>query len=217
MAHILLIGGHGKVALRAYPHLLQRGHHVTGVIRNPDHAEDIERTGAFPLVADVETLDTPGLEALMKGVDVIVWSAGAGGGDPDRTYAVDRDAAIRSMVAAENAGVKRYIMVSYHRASPDHGVDPSNSFFHYAEAKAAADEYLRTSDLDWTILGPSALTLEPGDGMIELDGESASVSRENVATVIAETVGRDSLIHQTVRFNDGPTPIAEALTSAGER
>jgi len=217
MSRILLIGGHGKVALRAYPHLLQRGHHVTGVIRNPDHAEDIERTGAFPLVADVETLDTPGLEALMKGVDVIVWSAGAGGGDPDRTYAVDRDAAIRSMVAAENAGVKRYIMVSYHRASPDHGVDPSNSFFHYAEAKAAADEYLRTSDLDWTILGPSALTLEPGDGMIELDGESASVSRENVATVIAETVGRDSLIHQTVRFNDGPTPIAEALTSAGER
>lgn len=217
MSRILLIGGHGKVALRAYPHLLQRGHHVTGVIRNPDHAEAIERTGAFPLVADVETLDTPGLEALMKGVDVIVWSAGAGGGDPDRTYAVDRDAAIRSMVAAENAGVKRYIMVSYHRASPDHGVDPSNSFFHYAEAKAAADEYLRTSDLDWTILGPSALTLEPGDGMIELDGESASVSRENVATVIAETVGRDSLIHQTVRFNDGPTPIAEALTSAGER
>lgn len=217
MARILLIGGHGNVALRAYPHLIQRGHHVTGVIRNPDHAEDIEHTGAFPLVADVETLDTPGFEALMQGVDVIVWSAGAGGGNPDRTYAVDRDAAIRSMIAAENAGVKRYIMVSYHRASPHHGVDPSNSFFHYAEAKAAADEYLRSSNLDWTILGPSALTLDPGSGTIELEGESASVSRENVATVIAETVGRDSLIHKTVRFNDGDTPIAEALTSAGEQ
>lgn len=217
MARILLIGGHGKVALRSYPHLIQRGHHVTGVIRNPDHAAEIERTGAFPLVADVETLDTPGFEALMQGVDVIVWSAGAGGGNPDRTYAVDRDAAIRSMVAAENAGVKRYIMVSYHRASPHHGVDPSNSFFHYAEAKAASDEYLRSSNLDWTILGPSALTLDPGSGTIELEGESASVSRENVATVIAETVERDSLIHNTIRFNDGETPIAEALTSAGER
>lgn len=217
MARILLIGGHGKVGLRSYPHLIQRGHHVTGVIRNPDHAAEIERTGAFPLVADVETLDTPGFEALMQGVDVIVWSAGAGGGNPDRTYAVDRDAAIRSMIAAENAGVKRYIMVSYHRASPHHGVDPSNSFFHYAEAKAAADEYLRSSNLDWTILGPSALTLDPGSGTIELEGESASVSRENVATVIAETVERDSLIHKTVRFNDGDTPIAEALTSAGEQ
>lgn len=217
MARILLIGGHGNVALRAYPHLIQRGHHVTGVIRNPDHAEDIEHTGAFPLVADVETLDTPGFETLMQGVDVIVWSAGAGGGNPDRTYAVDRDAAIRSMVAAENTGVKRYIMVSYHRASPEHGVAPSNSFFHYAEAKAAADEYLRTSNLDWTILGPSALTLDPGSGTIELEGESASVSRENVATVIAETVERDSLIHKTVRFNDGDTPIAEALTAVSER
>lgn len=216
MARILLIGGHGKVALRAYPHLLKRGHDVTGVIRNPEHAATVESAGANALVTDVEKCGTRELEDIMRGdgaaFDVIVWSAGAGGGNPDRTYAVDRDAAIRSMVAAENAGVGRYIMVSYLGSDPDHGIDPSNSFFHYAEAKAAADAYLRETSLRWTILGPGKLTLEPASGRIEtVSPEGGQVSRENVALVIAETVSRDDLVHKTVRFNDGNTPIEEAL------
>lgn len=212
MARIIIIGGHGKVALRAYPHLLERGHDVTGVIRNPEHTEEVARTGASALVADVEHLDTMAITDVLSGHDVVVWSAGAGGGDPDRTYAVDRDAAIRTIVAAENAGIKHFIMVSYIGSSPDHGVDSSTPFFHYAEAKAAADEYLRASDLAWTILGPGTLTLEDATGSINTENpEGGSVSRENVALVIAETVGRDSLIGKTIPFNDGDTPIGEAL------
>lgn len=219
MARILLIGGHGNVALRSYPHLLSRGHDVTGVIRNPDQAARIEATGASARVTDVESCGTKELEALMRSddgraaaFDVIVWSAGAGGGNPDRTYAVDRDAAIRSMVAAENAGIDRYIMVSYLGSSPDHGVDPSNPFFHYAEAKAAADEYLRSTSLKWTILGPGRLTFDPASGKIEtVSPEGGQVSRENVALVITETIEADHLIGKTVRFNDGETPIEDAL------
>lgn len=215
MARIVLIGGHGKVALLAYPHLVERGHEVTGVIRNPLHTEDVARAGGTALVADIEHLDTLAIEDVLTGHDVVIWSAGAGGGNPDRTYAVDRDAAIRSMVAAENAGIKRFIMVSYLGSSPEHGVSPDNSFFHYAEAKAAADEFLRSSNLDWTILGPGTLTLEEGTGAINtVTPEGGNVSRENVARVVAETVDNDGLIGKTVRFNDGDTPIADALREA---
>src|SRR5881392_407658 len=77
----------------------------------------------------------------LSGHDAVVWSAGAGGGNPGRTYAVDRDAAIRSMDAAAQFGVGRYVMVSYLGAGPDHGIPAESSFFAYAEAKAAADEY----------------------------------------------------------------------------
>ena len=104
----------------------------------------------------------------------MVWSAGAGGGSPERTYAVDRDAAIRSMDAAAEAGVGRYVMVSYFGAGPDHGVPADNSFFAYAEAKAAADAYLRGTGLDWTILGPGALTDGPGNGLIDVDPADTS-------------------------------------------
>lgn len=85
---IALIGGHGKVALRAAPLLVAAGHTVTSVIRNPDHIEDVTRTGATPKVLDVETLDHDGWnEFLAGGFDAVVWSAGAGGGNPGRTWA----------------------------------------------------------------------------------------------------------------------------------
>lgn len=212
MSRIAIIGGHGKVAMLLAPLLVEQDHSVTAVIRNPDHARDVESVGATPLVADVEQLDTEGIAEAIGGHDAVVWSAGAGGGNPDRTRAVDRDAAIRSMDAAAQAGVQRYVMVSYCGAGPDHGVDPETPFFAYAEAKAAADEYLRGTDLDWTVLGPSGLTLEAATGSIQVgrDG-SGQVSRDNVARVIAETLDSNATIGRTIEFHDGATPIAEAL------
>lgn len=166
MARIVVIGGHGKVALHLARILAERGDDVTSVFRNPDHADDVAETGAKPVTADIEQLDTAVLARLVAGHDAVVFSAGAGGGNPARTYAVDRDAAIRVIDAAERAGVNRFVMVSYFGAGPDHGVAPENSFFPYAEAKAAADAHLRASGLDWTILGPGHLTLEPATGRI---------------------------------------------------
>ncbi|MDJ1113020.1 NAD(P)H-binding protein [Microbacterium dauci] len=212
MAHVLLIGGHGKVALLAEPLLVASGHEVTAVIRNPSHEAEVAATGATPLVADIEALDTAQFTQLMDGADVVIWSAGAGGGDPRRTYAVDRDAAIRSMDAALAAGARRYVMVSYFGAGPDHGVDPDNSFFAYAEAKAAADVHLAASALEWTILAPSALTLDAPTGRIDTAAEtSGSVSRADVAAVVAASVDDDSTIGRTISFNSGDVPIAEAI------
>lgn len=212
MARILLIGGHGKVALLSEPMLVAAGHHVTAVIRNPRHEPAVRATGAEPLVADVETFDTEQLTNLVSGNDVVVWSAGAGGGDPERTFAVDRDAAIRSIDAAVAAGVRRYLMVSYFGAGPDHGVDPGDGFYAYAEAKAAADAHLRGSGLDYTILAPSALTLGEPTGRIDTTADAAaSVSRADVAAVIAAAVLEPETIGRTIRFNAGSTPITEAI------
>ncbi|GAA3643578.1 SDR family oxidoreductase [Microbacterium awajiense] len=212
MARILLIGGHGKVALLLEPLLADRGDTVTAVVRNPDHEADVAATGATPLVADVETFDLDQLTNLVSGNDAVVWSAGAGGGDPLRTYALDRDAAIRSIDAAVAAGVKRYVMVSYFGARIDHGVPDDNPFFAYAEAKAAADEHLRASGLDYTIVAPSSLTLDEPTGRIDATAAtSGSVPRADVAAVIAAVLADDSTIGRTIRFNGGETPIVDAL------
>lgn len=219
MARIVIIGGHGKVALLASPILTERGDQVTSVFRNPDHSEEVAVTGAAPVVADIEQLDTATLAELLAGHDAVVFSAGAGGGNPARTYAVDRDAAIRTIDAAGRAGVQRFVMVSYFGAGPDHGVPADQPFFHYAEAKAAADAHLRATDLAWTVLGPSRLTLEPATGRIALGRteQKAEVSRGNVALVIAACLAADvadATVHRTIEFNDGQVPITEALTSA---
>lgn len=212
MARILIVGGHGKVALLLAPLLVSRGDEVTAVIRNPAHAAEVRLTGAEPVVFDLEHEDRAAFARLFAGHDAVVWSAGAGGGSPERTRAVDFEAAVRSMDAAKDAGVRRYVMVSYFGSSPDHGVPAGNSFHAYAEAKAAADEYLRATSLDWTVLGPSSLTLGEGTGLIDAEAEtSAQVSRANVAQVIAQVLVEPATIRRTIRFNDGERPIAEAL------
>lgn len=212
MSRILIIGGHGKIALLLAPLLVARGDDVTSVIRNPAHAADVEATGATALVADVEKLTVDELAATLSGQDAVVWSAGAGGGNAARTYAVDRDAAIRSMDAAAAAGVDRYVMVSYFGAGRDHGVPADNPFFAYAEAKAAADEHLRASGLAWTILAPSTLTTDAPTGRIDVDAdESGSVSRADVAAVVAAVLAEDRTRGRTIRFNTGDQPIVEAI------
>lgn len=212
MARIVIFGGHGKVALLLAPLLSARGDEVTAVIRNPDHADDVRAAGAQPVVFDIERQDQAAIADLLTGQDAVVWSAGAGGGDPARTRAVDHDAAVRSMDAAADAGVRRYVMVSYFNASPDHGIPADNPFHAYAEAKAAADEHLGASGLDWTVLGPSRLTLGEATGRIDVAATvSGEVARADVAQVIAETLIADSTIRRTIRFNSGDQPIAEAL------
>src|ERR1700734_4115757 len=195
MSPTRIIGGHGKVALHLARILTDRGDQVTSVFRNPDHTDDVSATGARPVVADIENLDTPALADLLAGHDAVVFSAGAGGGDPARTYAVDRDAAIRVIDAAGQAGARRFVMVSYFGAGPDHGVPEDNSFFPYAEAKAAADVHLRASDLDWTVLGPGRLTLDSATGRIAVGAQGAGksgVSREDVALVAAAALSDDA-------------------------
>lgn len=209
---IVIIGGHGKIALLLEPILVEGGHTVTAVIRNPDHEAAVSATGANPLVADIETLSTDQLANIVSGHEVVVWLAGAGGGNPSRTYAVDRDAAIRTIDAAAIAGVRRFVMVSYFGARPDHGVAPDNSFFAYAESKAAADEHLRNSELDWTILAPSALTLDPPTGRIDTSAQApGSVARADVASVIAATIADASTGKRFIAFNSGDVPIEEAI------
>lgn len=213
MSRILVIGGHGKVARLLSPLLVAQGHQVTALFRNPDHLGDVASDGAVPVVFDIERADTDAIAAQMQEHDAIVWSAGAGGGSPERTYAVDRDAAIRSMDAAQHASVQRYLMVSYIGASHDQGVGPDDPFYPYAQAKAAADAYLRGTKLAWTILGPGKLTLEPPSGRIAVDPglEHAPTSRGNVARVIVAALAKPSTIGRTIDFVDGNEPIEHAL------
>ena len=222
MARVTIIGGHGKVALLAEPMLVDAGHQVTGIIRAESQSADLMARGVTPEVVDIASLSVEQMTELFArlGTEVLIWSAGAGGvGGPERTYAIDRDAAIRSMDAAKASGVKRYIMVSYLGAGTDHGVPADHGFYAYAEAKAAADEYLRSSGLDFTILGPGTLTLED-EGGIEVttapahNGDSSDTSRATVARVLTATVADDSTIGKAIPFRNGSTPVAEALAAA---
>lgn len=211
-----IFGGHGKVALLLAPLLVEAGHEVHSVIRNPDHVAEVEATGATAVVSSVEDADLAALTDLLRGSDAVVWSAGAGGGSPERTDAVDRDAAIRSMDAAVAAGVGRYVMVSFSGASPDHLVPEDDPFRRYQDAKIAADDHLRGTDLGWTVLGPGALTSEASDGRVNPDASSRDGDespRELVAQVAAAVLADERAVGRTLVFGKGEVPIDEWLSS----
>lgn len=215
MSKVIIIGAHGKVAQLAAPRLIEAGHQVTGVIRKQDQSDDIRANGAEPLVLDVESASADEIADVVASNDAVVWSAGAGGGSPERTYALDRDAAIRTIDAAAQAGVSQFVMVSYFGAGPDHGVDPSTDFYAYAESKTEADAHLAASDLAWTILRPSGLTEEAGTGGIETgDGVTGGqVARATVADVITAAVSSpEGAKGVTLEFNDGEQPVADVFS-----
>lgn len=209
MSKVIVIGGHGKIAQILSPLLVEQGHTVTSLIRSKDQVVEVEGDNIIALVADIETMGAADFAEVITGHDVVVWSAGAGGGAPERTYRIDRDGAIYSMQGAMSAGVPRYVMVSYSAAGLDHEIEADNGFYAYAQSKAIADAALRDTTLDWTIVGPSALTLEPGIGRIREAEPGGSVARADVAAVVAQVIADPTTVGHTLRFDSGDIPIVE--------
>lgn len=214
MSKIMIIGGHGKVALRLAPLLVERGDEVTSVFRDPDQKPEVAATGAKTAIHDVAALSTEEMAILMRGQDAVVWSAGAGGSGRETTYAVDRDAAIRSMDAAKVANVNRYVMMSYLRARQGHGVATDQPFYPYIESKRIADEYLRKTSLDYTIVAGDILSFDDPTGKIDLvllPAETTTVPRGDVAATIAAVLKDDSTVRTSIDIATGATTIAEAI------
>ncbi|MFC5088907.1 NAD(P)H-binding protein, partial [Corynebacterium aquatimens] len=144
---------------------------------------------------------------LITPFDTVVWSAGAGGGDPERTYKVDRDAAMTLLDAMEELGefAPKLVMVSFAGASTAVADDDGSSWYAYVEAKKAVDKRLLASELDYVILGPTRLTDEPAGGMNVLGEErpaDSTTSRELVANIIVEAVDLGGLSPNPFEFED---------------
>jgi uncharacterized protein YbjT (DUF2867 family) len=214
---VIVAGGHGQIALRLQRLLTADGHAVGGIVRNPDHVDDVRAAGADALVCDLEHAALDEVAGLLEGADAAVFAAGAGpGSGAARKDTVDHAAAVLVADAAERAGARRFVQISSMGAgSPAPGTD---DFAAYLRAKTAAEDDLRSRDLDWTILRPGGLTNDPGTGRVRLAPppvERGAVSRDDVAEVIAALVvdrhGRHG-IGQTLELRGGDTPIAEAIS-----
>jgi uncharacterized protein YbjT (DUF2867 family) len=192
--------------------LSARGDSVRSLIRNPGHAAGVHATGAEPMVADMEELDS--LAEFVEGADAVVFAAGAGpGSGPERKRTVDLGAAVKLLEAAEATGVRRYLMVSSIGAGdPASGAEAMRP---YLEAKAQADAALSASDLDWTIVRPGGLTDDPGTGLVQVGPLEPGgwVTRDDVAAVLAGCLDEPRTVRKTFALLQGETPIAEALAS----
>ena len=210
---IVIAGGHGQIGMQLGQLLVEDGQRVRGLIRNPDQAGDLESLGVEPVVFDLEHDD--GLAGAIEGAAAVVFAAGAGSGSgAARKLTMDRDGAIKLIEACKQTGTRRYVIVSSKGAVP--GVSGDEVFQIYLRAKFEADEALRSSGLEYTVLRPGALTDEPGSGLIALAPElpRGSIPREDVAATIGLVLGAENTVGKTLDLMSGPLPIAEAVAAA---
>jgi uncharacterized protein YbjT (DUF2867 family) len=210
---VVIAGAHGQVARRLTRLLNARGDRVRGIIRNPDHRADLEADGAEPVVVDLEAADD--LNDAVEGADAIVFAAGAGpDSGPERKRTVDLGAAVKLIDAAQRTGVGRYVIVSSIGAhAPQAGPEPMRA---YLEAKAEADEALRASDLEWTVVRPGSLTDDPGTGKVELTtqlGNRGPIPRDDVAAVLLATLDTPESAGLTLEAFAGDRDVELALRS----
>ena len=211
---IVIAGGHGQIARQFGRLVADAGHQPVGMIRKPEQIPDLQEDGIEPALIDLENTDVDAMTDVVRGADAVVFAAGGGAdGNAQRKETVDKGAAIMLAEAAEAAGVRRYVMVS---AMGTEGADPSSDdvFQVYLRAKQAADDDVRSRDLDWTIVRPGRLTDDVPTGRVQLgDLDGGSVTRGDVAHVLAESIEADNTIGKTFDVLGGDAPVGEAIAS----
>ncbi|HEY9412729.1 MAG TPA: SDR family oxidoreductase [Jiangellaceae bacterium] len=213
---VVIAGGHGQIALRLERLLTIRGDDAVGLIRNPDHAPDLADAGASAVVIDLERAGADEVAAELDGADAVVFAAGAGpGSGVARKDTVDRAAAALVADAAEQAGVRRYLLVSSMGAGAEPRPGTDEVFAAYLRAKTASEDDLRGRDLDWTILRPGSLTNDSGTGRVRLAPSTGRgrIPRDDVAAVLVGLLDEPHTARQVLELVGGDVPIPQAIAA----
>jgi uncharacterized protein YbjT (DUF2867 family) len=207
---VVIAGGHGKIGMLLGQLLVDDGHRVRGLVRKAEQAADLEAIGVEPVVFDLE--HDEGLADQIQGADAAVFAAGAGpGSGAERKLTMDRDGAVKLIDACKEAGVNRYVIVS--SVGADAGARGDEVFAVYLRAKGEADEAVRASGLDYTVIRPGALTDDPGSGLIALaeNVPRGSIPRADVAATLLLVLPAANTYGKTLDLMSGTLPVAEAV------
>ena len=207
---VLVVGANGQIGKHLVS-LIQDSDtfKAKAMIRKQEQAGYFEEIGTETVLADLEG-EVDDIANAAKDVDAIVFTAGSGPKTgPDKTMMIDLDGAVKTIQAAEKAHVKRFIMISSYDTTRKAIQEASESFAPYVAAKHYADEWLRSTDLDYTMIHPGALSNDKGTGKIEAATtvEPKEVPREDIAQVIFACLQNDSTIGKEFQVIGGTTPL----------
>ncbi len=213
---VLVAGANGQTARQLVRMLVKDGHEVRGLVRKEEQFSNVESDGAEPVLVDLEEDEVDGkVGDAVQGCDAIVFAAGAGpGSGNERKETMDYGGAVKLIEAAEQQGVRRYLMLSTMGA--DDPESRAEKMQPYMRAKGKADERLRNSDLDHTIIRPGRLTDDAGTGSIDAAeslGRYDEIPREDVAHAFAATLEASNTYGKTIEILSGDNPIEEAMGS----
>lgn len=210
MSKVFVAGGSGRVATALIKDLVADGHQVIAGARHPEKI--VQLAGVTPVTLDLHG-DVAKIASLMAGTDAVYFVAGSRGKNLLQTDAMG---AVKTMQAAERAGIERYIMLSsMYALQPEKWADyPAlAAITDYNIAKFFADNYLiHNTDLDYTIVQPATLTEEAATGKVTFgEGDDTTNPIPDVAQVLATVLANDNTIGKVILMRTGDTPIDTAV------
>jgi nucleoside-diphosphate-sugar epimerase len=214
---VAVVGGHGQVARHLHPLLLAAGRTPVALVRSDAQRAALEEAGAQARLLDIEQATGAAFAEAFAGCDAVVFTAGGGpDGNIGRKRTVDLEGSLKSIEGARAAGITRFVQISAIGVDDPLPEDTAPVWRAYVEAKRDADEALRVSGLDWTILRPGRLTDDPGAGLVALGADvvRAEIPREDVAAVIAVVLDDESTVGHQWNLVSGELPVAEAIARA---
>ncbi|WP_088006314.1 SDR family oxidoreductase [Indiicoccus explosivorum] len=209
---VLVIGANGKIGRQFVRMLAEDGRHTPkALIRKKEQKEKFDKLGVESVVASLEG-SVEDLASAMEGMDAVVFTAGSGGHTgPDKTLLIDLDGAAKAIEAAGRLNTGRFIMVSAIFA--DRREHWTEEMAPYYVAKHHADNILRASGLNYTIVRPGGLTDDEGTGKVSAAYhlDRGVIPREDVARVLLHSLENEKTYNKSFDLLTGNDSIENAL------
>lgn len=212
---VLVIGANGQVGRNIVKELAAQNHNAVAMVRKEEQKAKMEELGAAKVVlADLEE----DFSNAFENVDAVIFAAGSGPKTgPDKTLTIDLWGSVKAAKYAEEKGVKRFVQLgSMGSDNPDAGGEEMKP---YLVAKRTADEILQSTNLNYTIVRPGALSDEDKTGKVEVSTEGfpsmegRSIPRADVANVLVNVLERENTYGKVFEILQGEQDAESQLDS----
>lgn len=210
----LIVGATGMLGGEICRLLAEQGSAVRVLVRDSSNPETVERLGGLGTeVLRGDLKDRASLEKACRGVRVVVSTASStvSRQEGDSIENVDRQGQLNLIEAAEEAGVKHFILISF----PNVDID-----FPLQTAKRAVEDRLRRGRMTYTILQPTffmevwlspALGFDPAHATARIYGSGHNkiswISFRDVAKFVAAALGNPQSVNAVIKLG-GPDALS---------
>jgi uncharacterized protein YbjT (DUF2867 family) len=192
--NVLVAGANGTTG-RLIIDLLKgsKVYHPIAMVRKQEQKDHFEKENVSTVLADLEE----DVSHTVKNADMVIFAAGSKG---KNVKGVDQEGAKRLTDAAKEAD----------------NPSVSSELEDYLKAKQNADDHLRSSGLNYSIVRPGRLTDDDGTGKIQLNENlkiQGSISRADVAKTLVEALEEEVKQNEVFEILSGEVPIEKAVRS----